>query len=147
MDFKRGILSALGLYFVTLIVGIIITIFAQASLDSVQTMSTTYWVITIISTVVLTSIASLLYFRKAKRNAKEGLKLGILYIIVGFILDLIFFITQSNGFELILEYYVNPSFYIVILLVVVTCVFVGSREDHSIHHHVKHTNNKKHKRK
>ena len=147
MDFKRGILSALGLYFVTLIVGIIITIFAQTSLDSIQTMSTTYWVITIISTVVLTSIASLLYFRKAKRNAKEGLKLGILYIIIGFILDLIFFITQSNGLELILEYYVNPSFYIVLLLVVVTCVFVGSREDHSIYHHVKHIKNKKHKRK
>jgi len=147
MDFKRGILSALGLYFVTLIVGIIITIFAQTSLDSIQTMSTTYWVITIISTVVLTSIASLLYFRKAKRNAKEGLKLGILYIIIGFILDLIFFITQSNGLELILEYYVNPSFYIVLLLVVVTCVFVGSREDHSIYHHVKHIKNKKHKKK
>lgn len=131
MDLKRGVLIALALYAVTLAIGIIITLVARNSLASPQEIPTTYWLITIITTVILTSLAALWYFTKAKRNAKEGLNLGITFVIVGFILDIIFFLTQSNGTQIIKEYYSSLSFYIVLILVVATCVYIGSRNPSS----------------
>jgi uncharacterized membrane protein YfcA len=131
MKIKRGILIGVALYVATMIVGIILTIFAQSSLSSPQSMPTTYWIITIVVTVVLTSLASIWYFAKAKRTTLEGLKLGITFVIVGFILDLILFLTQSGGIEVMKEYYSNISFYIVLLLVVASAVFIGSRVHHT----------------
>src|SRR3989344_1710288 len=115
MHLKRGILIALALYVVTMIIGIIITLLAQVSIESPQNIPTTYWVITIVITIILTSLASLWYFSKAKRNIIEGLKLGVTFIIVGFVLDLLFFIPlflKSSGTQIILQYYSTPSFYI-----------------------------------
>lgn len=129
MNIKRGILIALALYFVTMVIGIVLTIFTKINLESPQSIPTTYWIITIIATVILTSLASLWYFNKSKRNALEGLKLGATFVIVGFILDLIFFLTQDNGTQIIKEYYSNSSFYIVLVLVIATCLFIGSRSD------------------
>ncbi len=131
MNKKRAILIALALYVSTLIVGIILTIFAKVNLQSPQEIPTTYWIITIVVTVLLTSIASIWYFNKKGtiRNTKEGLKLGWTFICVGFILDALFFIPAffSSGVKLLFEYYINPSFYITLLLVIATATFIGSR--------------------
>ena len=130
MNFKRGIFIGLALYLITFIVGIVLTVIVQIIFDSLQNMPTTYWIITIVVTVILTSLASLWYFNKAKRNIIEGLKLGITFIIIGFVLDLLFFIPlflKSSGTQIILQYYSTPSFYITLALVIATTAFIGSR--------------------
>ena len=131
MNKKRKILIAIALYVVTFIVGIILTIIAKVNLASPQEIPTTYWIITIVVTVLLTSLASLWYFNKSgvSRNIKEGFNLGITFVIVGLILDLLFFIPTffTSGVSLLIEYYSNPSFYITLLLVIASATFIGSR--------------------
>ncbi|MEK6909380.1 MAG: hypothetical protein AABX23_04995 [Nanoarchaeota archaeon] len=131
MNLKRGILISLALYFATLVVGILLTILTKINIASPQNIPTAYWIITIVTTVILTCLASLWYFNKIKRNIKEGFKLGITFIIVGFILDLLFFFTQENAINIMKEYYSTPSFYIVLILVIASAVFIGSKTTHN----------------
>ena len=132
MNKKRAILVSLALYFATFIIGIILTVFANTSLSSPQEIPTTYWIITIVVTVLMTSLASIWYFNKSgiSRNVKEGFKLGLTFVIIGFILDLLFFIPvffTGSGSDLLIDYYSTPSFYLTLLLVVATAAFIGSR--------------------
>lgn len=131
MNTKRAIGIGIVLYITTFIIGIILTIFSRVNLESPQNIPTTYWIITIVVTVLLTCLASIWYFNKqgTVRNMKEGLKLGVTFVICGFILDLLFFIPAffTSGTSLLLEYYSTPSFYITLLLVIVSAVFIGSR--------------------
>ena len=133
MNKKRAILIAITLYLVTFIAGLIPAILARTNLASPQQSPTTYWLITIIITVLLTSLASIWYFSKKgiKRNIKEGFKLGATFIITGFIIDMLTLIplfVTGEGFQFIKEYYTSPSFYIIILLIIISTTFVGSRE-------------------
>lgn len=146
MNIKRGILISIALYAATMIVGIILTIIANINPQTPQNIPTIYWIITIITTVLLTCLASIWYFSKAKRNAKEGFKLGLTFVVVGFALDILFFFTQDNALEIMKQYYTSISFYLVLALVVVSAIFIGSR--HTAHHEkaeVKATAKKKRK--
>lgn len=143
MNIKRGILISLALYASTMVVGIIMTIVANLSMQSPQNIPTAYWIITIITTVLLTCLASIWYFAKAKRNPKEGLKLGFTFILVGFVLDLIFFFTQDNASQIMKDYYTSISFYLVLALVVVSAFFIGSRPHHQQKEEVKVTKKKR----
>ena len=147
MKIKRGILIGLVLYFASLIINVILTITSKINLGQSQSISTTYWVIIIVTTVILTGLASIWYFNKANRNAKEGLKLGITFVIVGFIIDLLFFLTQSGGIQVMKEYYTNLSIYLVLILVVATCIFIGSRNNTHGRHTVKNPKMKSKSRK
>ena len=132
MNTKRAIWISLAFYIATLIIGIILTVIANISLSSPQEIPTTYWIITIVVTVLLTSLASIWYFHKkgVSRNIKEGFKLGLTFVIVGFILDSLFIIPAlftGSGADLLLEYYLTPSFYVILLLVIASATFIGSR--------------------
>ena len=142
MNVKRGILASLALYFTTMIVGILLTVISKVNLSLPENIPTAYWVITIITTVLLACFASLWYFSEAKRNTKEGFKLGAMFVGVGFVLDALFFlISQENALQIMKEYYTNFSFYIVIALVVASAVFIGAR--YNLNHTVKETSKAK----
>ncbi len=49
--------------------------------------STSYYLTHLLLLVIITIVCSLLYFRKTKTDAREGIKLGIIFLIVGLILD------------------------------------------------------------
>ena len=131
MNLKRALGIGLVLYIVTFLIGVILTIIAR----TIQLQSQiAYWIITIVVTVLPTSLASLWYFKgkNAQRNSKEGLKLGVMFVIIGLILDLMFFIPilfKSGGAAVIIGYYKEPSFYFTMLLVIVTSIFIGSRNE------------------
>ncbi len=136
MNKKRAIGIAIVLYLTTFIIGIVLTIITRTVLESPQNIPTTYWIITIIVTVFLTSLASLWYFNKEHiaRNIKEGLKLGVIFIISGFILDILFFIPTfftEAGAQILIEYYTTSSFYMTLFLVIATTIFIGSRGEKS----------------
>ncbi len=130
MDIKRGILIALVLYTATFIVGVAFTILAKIYPFFFQS-PTTYWIITISIPVLLTCVASIWYFNKKgiKRNIKESLKLGLVFITTGFIIDLLFSIPLiiSLGTSSLIEVYLKPLYYINLLLVLASSIFVGSR--------------------
>jgi len=48
-----------------------------------------YYIIHFILLILLVAIASILYFKKVKGSLTEGLVLGVIYIIIGVILDAI----------------------------------------------------------
>ena len=132
MKLKRAIGIAVVLYIVTFIVGVILTLVAKEALQAQQNAQTTYWLITIVVTVLLTGLASLWYFngKGITRNVLEGLKLGLTFLITGFVLDMVslipaFITTRST--QGLFEYYKNPTFYLIVLLVIGTTVFVGAR--------------------
>lgn len=85
MNIKRGITAGIILW---------VLIFFEVSIlmfGFKLTAGITYYTIHYIVLAVLTYIAVLFYFRgkKIKRNAREGLKLGIVMLITGIILDAI----------------------------------------------------------
>ncbi len=131
MNLKRAIWISVALYVSTFILGVILTVIAQVSLASPQEIPTVYWIITIVVTVLLTSLASVWYFNKSgvSRNINEGLKLGLTFVLTGLVLDILFFIPLlfTSGTSIIVEYYSNASFYLTLLLVVASATFIGSR--------------------
>ncbi len=132
MNIKRGILIALALYVANFIIGVILALITQKMFASMQNASTIYWLTTITITVLMTGLGSLWYFndKKTTRNIVEGLKLGIIFVIVSFATDMLFLIPtiiatgkSANMFE----YYQSTTFYLIRIIVIGTTVFVGSR--------------------
>ena len=133
MKLKRAIGIGLVLYAVTFIVGVILTLVGSANFSSPQEIPRIYWLTTIIVTVLLTGLASIWYFKgkNVKRTVKEGFFLGIAFIVLGFIIDILLFIPallSQNGLQVVIDYYTEPAFYITLVLVLATTIFVGSRK-------------------
>lgn len=146
MNLKRGILISLALYATTMVFGIVLTIITNSNISSNQNLPTIYWIITIATTVLLTCLASIWYFSKVKKSPMEGFKLGLTFVIVGFVLDLLFFLTQENAADIMKQYYSSISFYLVLAIVIASAVFIGSRNSHkSVKEETKQTNKKKRK--
>ncbi|MFA5993221.1 MAG: hypothetical protein WC796_05945 [Candidatus Pacearchaeota archaeon] len=83
MNFKRAILIAIALW---------VVIFFEVSIlmfgFKLSAPSTLYYVIHFIILIILFILASLFYFsKKVKAGAKQGLLVGILFIVVELILD------------------------------------------------------------
>ncbi|MEK6847061.1 MAG: hypothetical protein AABY16_02750 [Nanoarchaeota archaeon] len=147
MKIKRAIGIAVALYIITFVIGVILTLVAKEMLQTQQNAQTTYWLITIVVTILLTSLASLWYFngKNIIRNIAEGLKLGVTFIISSFVLDLISLIPvliSTGNTQGLFEYYKDPTFYLIALLVLGTAVFIGSRNQSSKNKIEKNSKNK-----
>ncbi len=132
MNIKRGILISLALYAANFIMGVILVLATKKILASTQNISTTYWLITITLTVLMTSLASLWYFngKNVARNIVEGLKLGIIFVSSSFIVDMLFLILTiitTGKFEGMFDYYKSSAFYLIRIIVLGTTIFIGSR--------------------
>jgi len=127
MNLKRGILIGIALYIAEIIVMlaaiyIIFSVFAES-----KSISSIYALTTFIITVILTSLAGLWYFNKAKRDTKEGLKLGLIFVVIGIILEIIASLITKEGFKDIINTYKSVYFYISFIIIIATTIFIGSR--------------------
>ncbi|MEK6792484.1 MAG: hypothetical protein AABX96_02350 [Nanoarchaeota archaeon] len=127
MNLKRGILIGLALYIAEIIIMlvaiyIIFRLFAES-----KSISSIYALTTFIITVILTSLASLWYFNKVKRNVKEGFKLGLIFVAVSIILQLAVSLIMEESFENIINAYKSIYFYISFIIIIATSTFIGSR--------------------
>ncbi len=132
MNIKRVLSIALTLYVANFIVGIILTQITKKMFASIQNASTGYWLITLTVTVLMTGLAGLWYFngKNVTRNRLEGLKLGIVFVVSNFIIDLLYLIPTMivmENSEGIFDYYKSTTFYLIGIIVIGTTVFVGSR--------------------
>ena len=131
MKLKRSILIGLALYISEIIVMLLaIYVIFRAFADS-NSISSIYIITTLVITVILTSLASLWYFNKARRNVKEGLKLGLMFVAVSIILQLLIALITKESFESIISVYKSIYFYISLIIVIATTSFIGSRNNHA----------------
>ena len=127
MNLKRGILIGIALYIAEIIVMlaaiyIIFSVFAES-----KSISSIYALTTFIITVILTSLAGLWYFNKAKRDTKEGLKLGLIFVVISIILEIVASLITKEGFKDIINTYKSIYFYISFIIIIATTIFIGSR--------------------
>mgnify|MGYP001574457689 CR=1 FL=1 len=132
MKLKRSILIGLALYISEIIVMLLaIYVIFRAFADS-NSISSIYIITTLVITVILTSLASLWYFNKARRNVKEGLKLGLMFVAVSIILQLLIALITKESFESIISVYKSIYLYISLIIVIATTSFIGSRQNHQV---------------
>ena len=131
MNKKRAIITAIGLYIATFLIGIIISLSGGLNFSDPSKIPPYFWFVSLIITIGFSAFASLWYFNSSKtaRNTKEGFLLGIIFVVTGFILDLLFFIPvffKSGNLQNILIYYTRPIFFASLILVVATTTLMGS---------------------
>src|SRR5690606_15975612 len=87
----------------------------------------------LILTIALGVIFALWYFRdkKVTDNAREGLYLGLVLVVLGFILDVIVFAVQGQINNL-LAYYTAPGFLVGLILFLITTTLVGWIKGHYV---------------
>ncbi len=121
---KRQVLFALIEYVLAFLIGLV---FVLGTGYTLLEEPLTFWIVSITLTIVLTVAVSWLYFKKAPHTYQEGLRLGITFVLVGFVIDLLGLITYAllgQPFN-ILAYYGDPLFWISILVLIGTTTFVG----------------------
>ena len=134
MNKKRAVLISVALYVMTFVVGVILAIAGRLNFSNPAEIPAYFWIISLVTTVAFTAIASFWYFSSegSKRNVKEGLTLGIFFVVIGFVLDILFFLPSlftGSNFEMLLRYYKEPMFYLTLILVIGTTTFIGSRNN------------------
>ena len=133
MNKKRAWGIAVVLYIATFIIGIVTGMILGTDFTGETSIPLSHWIISIILSILITGIFSIWYFKgkKVKVSAKEGLKLGLIYLAVGVLFDLLFLTTFSlsgQDISAIASYYADPLFYVSVVLVVLTPVFIGYRK-------------------
>lgn len=130
MKLKRAICIGVANYALSFLIGIIGLMAMGVNPEQMPELSTSYYVIGIIISVILAGISTLFYFKgKVKSNAKEGFYFGLVLIAVGFILDMIIFIimllAKKAGMD-IFAYYAHPMFWLAIVLLLATTTIIGA---------------------
>ena len=129
MNWKRGVLIGTGLYAASFIIGMLL-ILVSANIDVNNPI---ILVGGLVGLTVLTALFSLWYFMKARAGWKEGLFLGLLFIVVGVVLDLIFIIIggiiNPSLFGEAFNYYISWQFWVSIVLVLLASTGVSYWKD------------------
>ncbi len=121
MNYKRAIILGILIYIATFIIGAGLFFLG---FDNPSDLLTN--IIGLAVLIILTAIGSLYYFKdkKAKKTAKEGFFLGIIFLAVGFVLDFLTIIPLIfrgiNLLQVLSSIYV--SYYFVIGAVFVICL-------------------------
>ena len=129
MRLKRAIWTGVFLWIAAFIVGLILS-WALFGFEGVPDLANTSYLISgLVLLLILVWLAAKHYFKdkKAKRSAKEGLKLGITFLIVGFVLDIAMLLVVSKVEEL-LSYYTTSFFLIALILMVGVPAIVGAQK-------------------
>lgn len=93
-----------------------------------------YWILGILVSFLLSTIASLIYFKGKgiKPTLEEGSRLGLTYLIVFIALDLLIItplILTNTYAEIFGAYYRDPFFLISAILIILTPAFIGALKE------------------
>lgn len=129
MRLKRAISIGAILWLSALVLGLIVVgITMEVSPHSTKTVTAGT-----ISIALLSAVAAHWYFKdnKTRISANEGLIVGVIFVVVGSLLDLATFllvISQGGSSEQILSYYASPLFVVGVLIVIVMATLIGHFE-------------------
>lgn len=130
---RRAIGFAVLAYFSALVIGILL--YAVLGFDPTGSNKLPVWAIvaSIVSSVVFAAVFTYLYFTfknpGLKVSREAGFKFGLAMVVVGFALDMLFFlplIITSGSVNLLLDYYGNPLFYLALIGVVAAASGTGA---------------------
>ena len=119
-------------YGITLLLGIFAVFALHIGFEDTAQgqISPTTWAFSILTSIIATSLSSIWYFRKEAEHASlnTGLHLGLVIIAVSFALDFISFLPRFSDpatQELLKVFYGNPLFWLTLVAVVLTAIFVA----------------------
>ena len=129
MKLKRALWIGVVVYVLSFIIGLLTTIIMKIDISNAVEVPTSVWVMGIIVSVAILGYFTGFYFRdkEIKATWKEGLKFGIVVIVIGTILDSIFIIPYilSTGSIEVLKYYANPLFLLTLIILLGTATGMG----------------------
>jgi peptidoglycan/LPS O-acetylase OafA/YrhL len=135
MNYKRAIGIGIVAYLVSFVIGISIAVVVGVDFETATEAPTIVWIIGLIAQLIVGLLFAWWYFsaKKIKKyGPKQGFLLGTVFVAVGFIIDAFFIIPSiilTEGATDILKYYTNPLFWVSILLLLLSTMFVGSCYD------------------
>ncbi len=125
MNWKRGLWIGALFYLMAILLNIILVNIIKSSSSNNPVL---LWV-GLAGLVILTGLFSFWYFSKEKADWKEGLYLGIFFIVLGFIVDLVFLglgsLVKSAIFSILIKKYLSWQFGLGIISILITSVLIG----------------------
>ena len=117
MKIKLGIICGILIWFLTFIIGSLI--------QPIVTDNSTYFnLIVPFSIIIVTGLFGIIYIREINENEViEGINVGILFIIIDIICDLIFFIIPQNENIIVPDYPTHILSMSILMLIITT--FLG----------------------
>lgn len=132
MKSKRAIGFAILIYIASFVVGILTSFFINADF-SMSNVPVGVWIIGILASIILTACFTKLYFKKVDPSFSEGIKFGIVVILISTILDFLIVIPSvlyTNTVGDIVSYYTNPLFWVIVASVILTAGIVGKKQEY-----------------
>jgi len=130
MDYKRALFMAVLSYLVGFAVGNALASILRIPVWEGAEITTIFWLVSIFFTIILMAVFTLWYFKDTtiKPNVREGLLLGAVFVVVGFILDVLFIVPYMIKKEVpldILQYFTDVFFWLTIVSIFVTTGALG----------------------
>ncbi|MBM3232714.1 hypothetical protein FJZ18_00925 [Candidatus Pacearchaeota archaeon] len=131
MKFYRALGISLLTYFFSMVLGIIVmTVMGISIASGGNDIPKEALIINIILTLILSGISTNIYLngKGIKPGVREGFLFGIVLVVLGTIIDIIFFSLSSIATgtqQSIIEYYSNPLFWTALILFLATCIITG----------------------
>ena len=129
MNIKRAISITIIISFVVYLISVIGSKLLGIDLETANAanMPTAMWYVALISVSIISTLGAIWYFRSSKivPNIKNGLLLGLIFSIFGFIVSIILLLIQENGGDIILSYFAQVEFWMAFILIITTSSLVG----------------------
>jgi hypothetical protein len=128
-----NIKRALGIIIVASIASLFVTIIGGkifgVDLEIVYPINipTNMWAFSIGGVIVISLLASSWYLYKQKftSTAIAGYIFGILFVVIGFLGDIIALVPHNNGFDILLGYYAQPIYWLTLIMIIISCTLIG----------------------
>lgn len=127
MNYKRAIGIGILVYLVTMVVGIIVCSILGIQPDITKPIPMEMWITSAVLAVGLSIGGARWYFmgKNTKPSLKAGVQFGAMMIVVGFVLDLLFFLSLSfeghDPVAVMMMYYSQPPFWVTLVLILAGC--------------------------
>jgi membrane protease YdiL (CAAX protease family) len=130
MNLKRAAWMGIIVYIVSFAIGILIAMSMGLDMNDAANTPDMLWYIAMIPTIIVLALFSLWYFKdkKTKPSPKEGFYLGLTFVVMGFILDMIILAIFSVVSDMptdMMSYYANSLFWLTIVILVATTTIIG----------------------
>lgn len=83
------------------------------------------WLVGLTGTLVLTSLGAWWYFSSRSGGAMSGLVLGLVFVVVGVVLDAVFILPLRNGSQILLGYFRQWQYWLTLSVLMVVSIGVA----------------------
>ncbi|MFC1656656.1 hypothetical protein ACFL14_01665 [Patescibacteria group bacterium] len=129
MNIKRAVGIVFVLYVVDHIINIIISKLLGIDLETQNpaNMPLVMWYCSLIILMIMSTLGTAWYLNAPKivSSIKNGFLFGLTIVVFGFIASTILLLISRGGLDILLEYYIQPQFWLAFILALIACTLVG----------------------